>query len=350
MNQNKNKLLYQLKYWLGVAIIGVMVGVSVQFVIAWTEPTASPPGGNLGAPLNISGANQFKRGMLYLNAAGSNFIGLSVRNSMIVRNTGNAMTSIYVGDPYSRGNSNDGRIVLYGEHNGNIYTGTITQGSSNMFINTHGNVMFSSPVDVLSGNYLRIRNSNNQRWGVIRHSGSNLLIYPNSGNTVFTQGNVGIGTGSPSKKLDVNGDIKGNRLCIGNDCRDKWPISDTGHGTLVKTIRYSSTFTITEGNNDSAHGNSGYVYCHSNEILVGCVIYGVEGGWIMTDRGIDSNDAYYYDKYTYPIDKGWSRSYRRSVMMTPDQRGCYTSWCEDDPRHRFNAYHYRTGAICLRIQ
>jgi len=36
-------------------------------------------------------------------------------------------------------------------------------------------------------------------------------------------GKVGIGTASPSQKLDVAGNVKGTGLCIGSDCRTSWP-------------------------------------------------------------------------------------------------------------------------------
>ena len=69
--------------------------------------------------------------------------------------------------------------------------------------------------------------------------GSRLCIYddcrdswPNSGwivlannDVYYNRGNVGIGIGNPTAKLDVNGNVKGTRLCIGNDCRDSWPNS-----------------------------------------------------------------------------------------------------------------------------
>ncbi|EQC45488.1 hypothetical protein, partial [Bacteriovorax sp. Seq25_V] len=42
-------------------------------------------------------------------------------------------------------------------------------------------------------------------------------------NIYYTTGNVGIGTSTPSEKLEVNGNIKATQLCIGADCKSTWP-------------------------------------------------------------------------------------------------------------------------------
>lgn len=58
----------------------------------------------------------------------------------------------------------------------------------------------------------------------------------NGANSVTTgSGNVGIGTSSPSAKLDVNGTIKGTQFCIGNSCTSSWssgPVSTGLHGWI----------------------------------------------------------------------------------------------------------------------
>lgn len=57
MNQKSKK---QFTHWLKVIVIGVVFGFALQFVRAWTEPTAAPPNGNVGAPINTSGNVQEK--------------------------------------------------------------------------------------------------------------------------------------------------------------------------------------------------------------------------------------------------------------------------------------------------
>ena len=49
-----------LTHWLKVAVIGIALGIGLQFVRAWTEPTTAPPGGNVGAPINTSTVDQKK--------------------------------------------------------------------------------------------------------------------------------------------------------------------------------------------------------------------------------------------------------------------------------------------------
>jgi len=60
MNQNpKNRITYGFK----IAVIGIALGLGLQFVRAWTEPAVAPPGGNVGAPIN-TGANTQWKGVL----------------------------------------------------------------------------------------------------------------------------------------------------------------------------------------------------------------------------------------------------------------------------------------------
>ncbi|MFA5871481.1 MAG: hypothetical protein WC858_02050 [Parcubacteria group bacterium] len=59
MKQKKQKKQF---FWLKVAIIGIALGLLLQFARAWTEPTEAPPGGNLGAPINTGAGIQTKVG------------------------------------------------------------------------------------------------------------------------------------------------------------------------------------------------------------------------------------------------------------------------------------------------
>ena len=79
----KQKIIKQINYWLGVIAIGLILGVSLQFVRAWTEPAEAPPGGNLEAPINVSNSFQFKKAGLMLNTSGISENGLLVSNGNV---------------------------------------------------------------------------------------------------------------------------------------------------------------------------------------------------------------------------------------------------------------------------
>jgi hypothetical protein len=61
----------QITYWLSVMIVGIALGLTLQFVRAWTEPTVDPPGGNLGAPINTGPNKQVKQGDICTTVTGS---------------------------------------------------------------------------------------------------------------------------------------------------------------------------------------------------------------------------------------------------------------------------------------
>ena len=129
--------LQKATYWTSVSVIGIVVGISLQFVKAWTEPTQIAPNSNVGAPITTSGNPQIKSGPLNLGS----------------------------------------------------------------YLTTVGGVLLNS--------------------GAGSPPALNGLLVPN--------GNVGIGTVSPTQKLDVNGNIGANDVYIG--AAGKWA-SQIGNDNL----------------------------------------------------------------------------------------------------------------------
>jgi len=68
MKQKMKKIFENAVWWSGVVMVGLVLGISLQVVKAWTEPTEAPPGGNVGAPINTSLVGQWKKGLLQLGA------------------------------------------------------------------------------------------------------------------------------------------------------------------------------------------------------------------------------------------------------------------------------------------
>ncbi|MDQ5961256.1 MAG: hypothetical protein QG581_177 [Patescibacteria group bacterium] len=66
-------------YWLKVVSLGLILGIGIQFAQAWTNPGATPPGGNVSGPLTTGAGNQTKSsGSIFLAGAGSLFAGRMV--------------------------------------------------------------------------------------------------------------------------------------------------------------------------------------------------------------------------------------------------------------------------------
>jgi hypothetical protein len=101
---------------------------SVPLLYAWTGPASTPPGGNVGAPVNISSASQNKTGVLGLG-------GLAVFGKSLFTNTSG----------YSLPSSNPNMLIGvngligakgYCDENGNNCVTTL--GGSNITVNNNG--------------------------------------------------------------------------------------------------------------------------------------------------------------------------------------------------------------------
>ncbi len=61
----KTKIISSIK----VVVLALMLTLGLSFVYAWTGPTATPPNGNVAAPLNVGSVRQAKLGSLQVNTA-----------------------------------------------------------------------------------------------------------------------------------------------------------------------------------------------------------------------------------------------------------------------------------------
>jgi len=134
----KTKFFHKLAHIFSILILGTILGLSLQLVHAWTEPSVAPPGGNVGAPINTGGATQFKNGNFGVNGGVNGGVGICSKAGCLTGYTGTDYPTIKstfsylyfdVGSKYV-GYMGTNEFHYYGEINssGNINSAGYVQG------------------------------------------------------------------------------------------------------------------------------------------------------------------------------------------------------------------------------
>ena len=173
----KDKAMQSIKF------LGLTLGIALSIfainlaVYAWTAPTATPPGGNVPAPINIGTTTQAKAGALGVG-------GVFTANTAVHLAVGGGNVGIGTANPQAR-------LHMVGS-NAQFESGTAIEG---------GEIVLRGPTDFPADN---IHIDNYQ--GRLRFIRTN----PHGAETmtILQNGNVGIGTEDPTARLDINGQIR----------------------------------------------------------------------------------------------------------------------------------------------
>lgn len=158
----------------GVIVTAFLLSV---IVLAWTEPGATPPGGNVPAPVNVGGAGQVKR---YVDNSNKGWLGIATDNydlsfGLTVGYIDNKIGLKVRGDSYFQGKTSDDTSAAL---------------------------------------------------NVANDAGTSLLYVRNDGH-------VGIGTPGPEEKLDISGNLKINEFRIKRISATEMGMYDSGDNLVL---------------------------------------------------------------------------------------------------------------------
>jgi len=112
---------------IGVVVLSLASGLGLKFALAWVEPTASPPGDNVPAPINVGSGAQTKAGSLTIGGvftvvgAGSGAVigaptggnmGSGSLNAEKLCIQGNCISSWVLADAFVQGGNSFGALAV----------------------------------------------------------------------------------------------------------------------------------------------------------------------------------------------------------------------------------------------
>ena len=209
------------------------------------NPLGGNVGINLGAGIIPSVALQVQ-GSAKIQADSNNSLSITTSQTQTTfANTGNGIVS----PSMSFNTGADTRLTILGL-NGNVGIGTTSPSELLHLFSTSGGTMF-----VLEGNNPEILLDDNNGDNVyIRNTGGDLAFKKTDGSsvnmTIEQGGNVGIGTTSPSEKLEVSGNIKLSSIGTGNSASSYGMLfyGTTSSGTQTDQAKIHSSPWATNSN------------------------------------------------------------------------------------------------------
>ena len=256
----QTKIAKQITYWLGVAAVGLVVGLSVQFVRAWTEPTVAPPGGNVGAPINTSGFGQTKVGALILNCGtGVNcvFNGSSAANGLLVPNGNVGIGTTSPNNTIQVANLINFDDSVYGTFLG-YQAGNANTGNNNSFIgyqaglnNTTGSSNSAMGRDALLYNTTGIFNS---------AMGRSALLSNTTGGNNSAMGGSALYSNTIGNNNTANGNaaLLSNTAGNGNSAIGKDALRLNTTGNYNSAMGFNALYFNTTGDSNVAMGRALY--------------------------------------------------------------------------------------------
>jgi hypothetical protein len=193
-----------------IIVLAAIIGLTVAYAGAWTEPTEAPTGGNVEAPINVGTSSQYKTGAFAIGG----IFETDTETHLAIDGSG-----VKIGDATSPSESLD--VV------GNIKaSGGITAGSD---ITTSGGIL-------AGGQNVCLQDGSNCP------AGGGGSLWTSSGSDIYyNTGNVGVGTAMPGYKLSFGPAVNNNILALAEEATSAMRgIGATQGGTPV--VKYGIGF------------------------------------------------------------------------------------------------------------